>query len=411
MVTPRLPNALARRFFLERHVLSGSSIARGHAGLARLVTQLGFVQLDSIATVERAHHMILFSRQPSYKQADLDRLLVRERAVFEHWTHDAAVIPIAFYPHWRLRFARDAEALRGRWQKWQRHGFMDRTVAVLDNVRANGPVCSADLRGDTPRKAGGWWDWHPDKTALEYLWRAGDLAVTARIGFQKYYDLAERVIPDALRQMQHGQDHTVDWCCGQALDRLGFATPGELAAFWDIVTPAEARDWCKVQAKHGVLIEIEVEAADGSLRRSYARPDVTQQASDAPDPPKRMRVLSPFDPALRDRNRAERLFDFRYRIEVFTPAAKRIYGYYVFPLLEGARLVGRIDMKAYRDEAVLRVAALWPEKGIVWGKGRQARLEAELDRLARFAGCDRVEFTRGWMRDTHCATGGQIKAP
>jgi len=400
MVMFRLSNELARRLFLERHALSGPSAVRGPAGLSELVTQLGFVQLDSIATVERAHHMILFARQPGYKPRDLDTLLARDRAVFEHWTHDAAVIPIAFYPHWHLRFVRDAEALRGRWQKWQRHGFMDRTAAVMEHIRRDGPVCSADLRGDAPRKAGGWWDWHPEKTALEYLWRAGDLAVTGRSGFQKYYDLAERVIPEHLREIVHDPADTIEWCCGQALDRLGFATPGELAAFWATVTPAEARAWCKSQQRTGALIEIEVEAADGSLRRCYARPDVAQLASDAPDPSKRLRVLSPFDPALRDRNRAERLFNFRYRIEVFTPAAKRVYGYYVFPLLEGARLVGRIDMKAHRDTSVLRVAALWPEAGVAWGKGRQARLEAELTRMARFAGCDGVEFRTGWLRDT-----------
>jgi hypothetical protein len=111
-----------------------------------------------------------------------------------------------------------------------------------------------------------------------------------------------------------------------------------------------------------------------------------------------MRVLSPFDPALRDRVRAERLFGFHYRIEVFVPEAQRRYGYYVFPLLEGARLVGRIDMKARRDAGVLQVRALWPEAGVRFGAGRMARLEAELDRMARFAGCDRVGFDVGWLR-------------
>ena len=115
-------------------------------------------------------------------------------------------------------------------------------------------------------------------------------------------------------------------------------------------------------------------------------------------PPARLRVLSPFDPALRDRARAERLFGFHYRIEVFVPEAQRRFGYYVFPLLEGARLVGRIDMKAWRDTGALRVRALWPEQGVPFGKGRIARLEAELDRIARFAGCDRVAFEDGWQR-------------
>ncbi|MGR3702472.1 MAG: winged helix-turn-helix domain-containing protein [Paracoccaceae bacterium] len=396
---PHLPNDLARRLFLERHALSGAPSPRGSAGLSALIERLGFVQLDSIATVERAHHMILFARRPAYRPADLDRLLERERALFEHWTHDAAVIPMGFYPHWKLRFARDAQTLRGPWQRWQKQDFLARTAAVRDHVARHGPVCSADLRGDAPRKSGGWWDWHPDKTALEYLWRCGDLAVTKRAGFQKFYDLAERVIPASLRMAAPDPGATVDWLCAAALDRLGFATPGEIAAFWATVTPAEARGWCHDQARAGQLIEIAVQAADGTHRHAFARPDVMEAATNAPDPTGRLRVLSPFDPALRDRKRAERLFGFHYRIEVFTPAAKRQFGYYVFPLLEGSRLVGRIDMKAHRNDGVLRVTALWPEAGIAWGKGRQARLEAELDRVARFAGCDRVDWLPDWRRD------------
>ncbi|TKA95142.1 winged helix-turn-helix domain-containing protein, partial [Cereibacter changlensis] len=128
--------------------------------------------------------------------------------------------------------------------------------------------------------------------------------------------------------------------------------------------------------------------------------DLLARAAAAPEPPARLRILSPFDPALRDRNRAERLFGFRYRIEVFVPEPKRTYGYYVFPLLEGARLVGRIDMKAFRDQGVLQVKALWPEPGVRFGTGRMARLEAELERMARFAGCERVGFEAGWMRET-----------
>ncbi|MDP5334108.1 MAG: winged helix DNA-binding domain-containing protein [Paracoccaceae bacterium] len=399
MATPHLANDLARRLFLERHALSAPVPGRGLAGLSDLVARLGFVQLDSIATVERAHHMILFARCPAYRTADLDRLLGKERQLFEHWTHDAAVIPTAFYPHWHLRFARDAAALRGRWQRWHRHDFIARTEAVLAHIHRHGPVCSADLRGEAPRKTTGWWDWHPDKTALEYLWRSGELAVTGRSGFQKYYDLAERVIPAAQRCQHPDPAETIDWCCAAAMDRLGFATTGELAAFWATVTPAEARAWCHDQLRKGELIEIEVGTMDGGRRRAFARPDVMQAAAAAPVPTGRLRVLSPFDPALRDRKRAERLFGFHYRIEVFTPAAKRIYGYYVFPLLEADRLVGRIDMKAHRAEGVLRVTALWPEPGIAWGKGRQARLEAELDRLARFAGCDRVEWLDGWRRE------------
>jgi uncharacterized protein len=136
----------------------------------------------------------------------------------------------------------------------------------------------------------------------------------------------------------------------------------------------------------------------GQSRRMVIRPATLSETP--PEPTSRLRILSPFDPALRDRDRAEHLFGFRYRIEVFVPEPKRVYGYYVFPVLEGDRLIGRIDAKAFRDQGVLRVKAFWPEPGVRLGTGRKAKLEAELDRLARFAGCDRVEFLPDWQRPT-----------
>lgn len=402
MAAPRIDNRAARRLFLDRHGLGGRPSGPGKGeDLLALITRLGFVQIDSINTVARAHDMILFSRRPAYRAANLRRLYERDRALFEHWTHDAAVIPMAFYPHWHLRFARDAEVLKRRWRNWRRDGFEDRFAPVLRHVRDHGPVCASDVGRDEKKGSGGWWDWHPSKTALEYLWRSGALAVVGREGFRKRYDLAERVIERTLHLESHRPDpgETIDWLCNAALDRLGFATSGELAAFWDTATAAEARAWCADALDRGEIVEAETACADGRLRRVFARPDVDEQVARTEPASGRVRVLSPFDPALRDRARAERLFGFRYRIEVFVPEARRRFGYYVFPLLEGDRLVGRVDMKARRADGVLAVRAVWPEAGIRWAGTRAARFEAELDRVARFAGLDRVSFADGWLRD------------
>jgi len=398
----RLDNRAARALFLDRHGLAEqpSGPARGVA-LLELITRLGFVQLDSINTVARAHDLILFSRRPSYRPPDLKRLYEQDRALFEHWTHDAAVIPMAFYPHWHMRFQRDAEMLRARWKNWRRDGFEGKFAAVLDHIRDHGPVGSSDVGKDEEKTSGGWWDWHPSKTALEYLWRSGALTVIGRDGFQKRYDLTERVIEDHLRPgaLDHDPEATVDWLCNAALDRLGFATTGELAAFWDSSSPAETRNWAAGAEARGEVETIEITCADGSLRKVLARPDVLDQAIAVPPAPGRIRVLSPFDPALRDRKRAERLFGFHYRIEVFVPEPKRVYGYYVFPLLEGDRLIGRIDMKAHRDCGELRVRALWPERGLRWSPARTRRLEAELDRIRRLAGVEQVILAKDWLRD------------
>ncbi|WP_353350744.1 crosslink repair DNA glycosylase YcaQ family protein [Aquicoccus sp. SU-CL01552] len=406
MARPRIGNRAARRLFLDRHGLAAPPMGPSKGkDLLGVINGLGFVQVDSINTVARAHDMILFSRRPAYRPAQLKRLYEGDRALFEHWTHDAAMIPMAFFPHWHLRFARDAERLKRRWREWQGHRFDDQFEPVLRHIRDHGPVTSSDLGQGEKKGSTGWWDWHPSKTALEYLWRTGALSIVGRDGFRKRYDLTERVIDAALLAdpARPDPEETVRWACGAALDRLGVATPGELAAFWALVTPAEAKAWCDASLAKGEIIEAEITCADGSLRRVFARPDLEAAASNLPPPPGRMRVLSPFDPALRDRARAARLFGFEYRIEVFVPAARRKYGYYVFPLLEGERIVGRIDMKALRDRDRLNVTALWPENGIRWNGARQARLEAELARVARFAGVSEVTFADGWLREPGAA--------
>lgn len=394
---PVIPNALARRLFLDRHALAEPPVgAASGAALAALIDRIGFVQVDSINTVSRAHHMILWARRQSYKPEALARLLERDRALFEHWTHDASILPVGLFPAWKHRFDRDRARLVQRWTGWQRAGFHEKFDEVLQRVADHGPVTSAEVGEGEERGKGGWWDWHPSKAALEYLWRVGELSVTRREGFRKVYDLTERVIPEAVRGLDLAPEQAVDWACDAALARLGFATSGEIAAYWGAVSLDESKAWCDTALRRGDLVEVMVEGAEGSLRKHLARPGLLE--APPPEPPSRLRILSPFDPALRDRKRAERLFGFHYRIEVFVPENQRKFGYYVFPVLEGARLVGRVDAKAFRDARVLRVRAFWPELGVALGAGRRAKLEAELDRLARFAGCDAVEFAADWQR-------------
>ncbi|MEM6938552.1 MAG: crosslink repair DNA glycosylase YcaQ family protein [Pseudomonadota bacterium] len=397
----RISNAEARRIFLDRHRLAETpqGPATG-ADLFDLIHSLGFVQLDSINTVARAHDLILYARRPRYRPKDLKRLYERDRALFEHWTHDAAVIPMTFYPWWALRRRRDAEKLRQSWRANRRGAFEAQFQKVLDQIRSEGPCCAADVGKGEKRGSGGWWDWHPSKTALEYLWRSGALCVVGREGFQKRYDLTERVLERSLCDAAQMPDAeaTIDWCCRQALDRLGFATHGELAAFWAHITPAEAQAWCATQLAEGNLIAVEIESADGSVKQALARPEIEADPARQQQVTARLRILSPFDPALRDRNRAARLFGFDYRIEVFVPGPKRKFGYYVFPILEGAQIVGRVDMKAFRDQNILRVRALWPEGRTRWGRGRIAAFEADVMRITRLAGVDAVEYAPDWLR-------------
>ena len=365
-------------------------------GLMALIERLGFVQIDSVNVVARAHHMILFARDQTYRPELLRRMLEDEARLFEHYTHDAAIIPTAFYPYWRRRFRRDRAAMAKRFRNWHGAGFEADIERILGHIAANGAVLARDLVDGRARKPGGWWEWRDGKTALEYLWHTGRLAIARREGFQKVYDLAERVIPDAARTVDVDPNDFVDWACGAALERLGFATAGEIAGFWGAVTTAEAKAWC--DGNRG-LVPVAVASADGSPpRRLHARADIAERLDAAPPPPRRLRVINPFDPLLRDRKRLRRLFGFDYRIEIFVPAARRQYGYYVFALLDGERFVGRIDMKADRDRDALAVAALWMEPGCRLTPARRRRLDAELDRLRRFAGLGAVRFAADYLK-------------
>lgn len=395
-----LPNPLARRLFLATHGLGDGPVGRGKgAGLLALIGQIGFVQVDSINTVARAHHMILAARSRSYRPEALRALMERDRALFEHWTHDASIIPVTDFPHWRLRFARDRARLVERWTGWQDASFVPKCDTVLAQIAAQGPVSSGDVGTDEARGKGGWWDWHPSKAALEYLWRVGEISVLRRDGFTKVYDLTERVIPPALCARTPAPEATIDWACAGALERLGFASASEIARFWNAVTPDEARQWCRAALARGEIDEVEVAMAKGHApRRAFARPGLVARAEALAPAPGMVRILSPFDPALRDRARAERLFGFHYRIEVFVPEPKRRYGYYVFPVLEGERIIGRIDMRAVRADGVLRVRAFWPEAGLRPSRARAERLEVAVGRMARFAGCESVAYEPGWRR-------------
>jgi len=389
----------ARALILNLQGLGQSHRRRLSDGdLMDLIRQMGFVQVDSINMLERAHQMILSSRATGYRPKQLQRLLEKQGALFENWTHDAAIIPSDFFPYWMRRFENRRAALADRYSRWHGPQFLNETESVIAHIEANGPILSRDLSPDERKGPGAWWNWHPSKTALEYLWRTGTLAVARREGFQKVYDLTHRVIPEPHRETPAAHADLVDWSCRSALDRLGFGTPGEIAGFWDHITADEAKAWCEANLDRAV-IQANVDQTTGRPRLLYARPDLETALNQVEPPPPGLRILNPFDPVLRDRKRLQGLFGFSYRIEVFVPAPQRTYGYYVFPILEGDRLIGRIDMKADRPADSLQITAVWPEPGISFGKGRMRRLEGELDRQKNFGGLSTLRFEDGWLRE------------
>lgn len=386
----RISPAEGRRILLAAQSLTAPPAARsGPATVRRLVERLGFVQVDSINVLERAHHLTLHTRLDGYRPASLTRLLERDRALFEHWTHDASVIPIEFHRHWKPRFAGYAARVdrHAWWRERLGHDPAPLLDRVLERVRRDGPLRGRDLEEERSDDGGGpWWNWHPGKAALEHHWRTGRLAIARREGFEKVYDLSERVHPEAHAAASPDDAAHVAWACRSALDRLGVATASEVAAFWNAIPVAEARAWCDDAVRRGELEPIELDDLDGRRRRGYAT-EMSRRLARTEPWSDECRLLCPFDPVIRDRNRLARRFGFDYRFEAFTPAAKRRYGYFVLPILHGDRFVGRIDPKFDRAAAVLRVRGPWWEPGC-GGREDRRRLDRALDRLAAWLGAD-----------------------
>ena len=379
----RIANRDARRLWLSAHGFGAAP--KGPRDTAALIKALGFVQIDTIQVVSRAHHHILWSRMQSYREPDLDGLLGRGRQVFEHFTHDASVLPMEFLPMWQRQFRRMKEKVaRSSWYG----GALDADLleSVKRRIAEEGPLSTRDFETqiDGPKAM---WQRPPHKKALDYLWYAGELATSHRDGFTKVYDLAERVFPPDLRAAQMPDAAQIDWLCDAALERIGFGTLGEIRKFWAATEGHEVAAWAERGAAG--MVAVEVEGYDGSWSKAWACADIEDRLQSA-TVPNRLRILNPFDPAIRDRVRLKRLFGFDYTVEMFVPAAKRQWGYYVFPVLEGTRFVGRIEAKADRSTGTLSVLKHWHEQGIATSRERSRKLDAELVRLARLAGLNVV---------------------
>lgn len=384
----KISNRDARRLWIDAQGLSQTPT--GPLDTMAIIRKLGFVQLDTIQAVARAHHHILWSRNQNYREPMLDRLLAEERSLFEHFTHDASVLPIETYPYWRRQFDRLGEKT-GRWAQTRSMVDAGGMAAIRARIEAEGPLSTHAF--DTAKNSKEMWARPPHKLALDHMWYAGELATSHRINFTKYYDLSERVIPGHVREEERSDAEQLDWLCRAALDRLVFASEGEVQRFWDAATLAEVKAWRRAAADE--LVEVEIACADGAALTLHAPASIEEKLETAPAPTSRLRILNPFDPAVRDRTRLLRLFGFEYRIEIFVPAARRKWGYYVMPILEGDRFVGRLEAKANRKAGTLTVHNVWPEPGVKWARARWRKLEAELARLARFVGTRTVIWEKG----------------
>jgi uncharacterized protein len=354
--------------------------------LRRVLHRTGLLQIDSVNVLARAHYLPAYSRLGPYPAGLVDQLAFQHRELFEYWGHEAALLPVAAHPlmRWRMaRFERDLST-------WNR---LTKIIAlrpsyvedIYQEVVGRGPVSAGEVAIDQKRGTEEWgWNWTDAKTVLEYLFFVGRVTTGARRNFERLYDLPERVIPAAVLA-----EPTPDMAAAQrellmlAARSHGVGTVGDLADYYRIKNP-EARPRIAELVEEGRLEQVEVR---GWTQPAYAVPNAIV--------PRRMAgraLLVPFDPLVWERDRTERLFAFRYRIEIYVPAHKRVHGYYVLPFLLGDSLVARVDLKADRANHLLLVRAAWGEPDAP--PDVAAELAAELALMAEWLELDGIVVER-----------------
>ncbi len=357
---------------------------RGPEAFDAMLTRLGQVQIDSVNVLARAHYMPGFSRLGAHDAAMVDAAAYGpRRTLFEYWGHAAALIRLDLQPALRWRMAR---ARAGTSKPYlarfavERRDFVD---AALREIERRGPLSARELTA-AGKSRGAWWGWSDGKLALEWLFYAGLVTTHSRRGFERVYDLAERVFPEVAALPTPPEDQAQRQLLMVAARALGVATAGDLRDYWRI-GPQDAKSRLAELVESGELWPAHVE--------NWPKPAFVPPGTVAPHHPAAAALVSPFDPLLWERDRAERLFGFRYRIEIYTPAEKRTHGYYVLPFLMGDRVAARLDLKADRASGRLLVHAAHLEPGADRDATAPA-LAAELRELAQWLGLGDVKMAR-----------------
>ncbi|HEY5894263.1 MAG TPA: crosslink repair DNA glycosylase YcaQ family protein [Chthoniobacterales bacterium] len=380
----------ARAIALRAQGLADEPAPFGESKTAVLqaIRHLGYVQVDTISVIQRAHHHVLWSRVPDYRREMLHELQELDRAVFEYWNHAASYLPMNDF-RFSLPFMRQC---RGKtyWTEWP-PDLVKAMRRVLRTIRSNGALMLRDV--ETKGQIEGWFNSSPDKIerrALHRLWLRGEVMIRSRQGFQKVFDLPERVLPEGTDVTLPTKREAAEFHARRALRALGVARSQELHYLRDADHGNAVRVALQSLIKRGEVIELQM--AEFPDKPCFALRQSLELA--APLKSRMIRFLSPFDNLVIQRKRLQWLFGFDYTIEVYVPAAKRKFGYFVLPILWGDRIIGRVDAKASRPDRRLLIHHLIFEPDFADFDAIGTSLPEALTEFSRFQGCDEWEITK-----------------
>ena len=380
-----------KRLSVYKQGLHQRPAASDQAALKRLIERIGLLQLDSISVVARSHYLVMLARAGLYDPAELDALL-DEGFLFETWAHAMCQLPSAHYP-WYHAYIQQKQLKESQWQLDRFDVDMAPIIEhVLETIRERGPMSSKDFESER-RGDGGWWNWKPTKVALEYLFDYGELMISHRVKFQRYYDLPERVLDRGRFTLDKSIEDFRRWAIERGLRHIGIGTSNHVADYYRQYKRDAAATLADM-VKSGLALPVAVDGWEETAfihRNDLPLLDEIQAGAHEPE----MTVfLSPFDNLFWDRKRDETLWDFFYRIEVYTPKAKRVYGYYVMPILHGCELIGRIDPKVDRKRKRLIFNNLHLERGVRLNGGLYRGLIGAIEEFMAFHDCDSFELLK-----------------
>lgn len=383
---PRISAAAARRIALAAQGFGRRRPeAVGTRSINAAFDRMGLLQIDSVNVFERSHYLPLFARLGGYDRALLDRLTLRGGAAHtEYWAHEAAFMRREDWALFRWRMRDYAHAFHADASGWFR-AHAATVQWVRDELAASGPLAASEIEHEENRRSGPWWGWSEVKRSLEHLFRAGEVAIAGRTRFERRYGLAADVLPTEVLEREVPREDAIRELVRRAAKASGIGTAHDLADYYRL-SLAETRAALAQLQDAGELIPVQV---PGWEARGKPLAAWLHSAARVPRSIHSAGLLSPFDPVVWCRDRAQRMFGFHYRIEIYTPAARRRYGYYVLPVLLDDRLAARVDLKSDRRAGVLRAQSAWVEPGAP--PDTAERLAALLREAASWQGLERVE--------------------